>query len=204
MEASPSFTTVGSCSCSCSSCIALAMRSLADPLLPFLLPPEPSMRLSSSGSFTMDTPTCAALRAPTSLVPSPHMRVTRPARFNASRMASFCAGVTLANTDSSGASERSSRSKLCPQREQCFSSSARAGPVAHRLCSLARIARALGSQALSAGCGRALSPSTSPLRHSTPPSLARGCRISTGGPEGDGVLGAAFTMPSLRATSAAV
>mmetsp|Transcript_14275 Transcript_14275/g.43115 ORF Transcript_14275/g.43115 Transcript_14275/m.43115 type:complete len:230 (+) Transcript_14275:1100-1789(+) len=44
------------------------------------------------------TPTCAALSAPTSLVPSPHMRVVAPPARKVFRMVSFCSGDVRANT----------------------------------------------------------------------------------------------------------
>ena len=44
------------------------------------------------------TPTCAVLRAPTSLVPSPHIRVIHPVPRRTCSMRSFWSGVTLANT----------------------------------------------------------------------------------------------------------
>ena len=62
----------------------------------------PSIFLSKSGSLTMDTPTCAAFRAPTSLVPSPHMRVWHPDSLRASSTASFWDGDTLAKRQRCG------------------------------------------------------------------------------------------------------
>ena len=46
----------------------------------------------------IDTPTCACLSAPTSLVPSPHMSVVAPAELSDSTISSFCLGATRANT----------------------------------------------------------------------------------------------------------
>lgn len=49
-------------------------------------------------AFSSATPTCACFKAPTSLVPSPHIKVTLPDDLKVVIINSFCSGATLANT----------------------------------------------------------------------------------------------------------
>ena len=71
-----------------------------------LLNPSSASRClaSKSGTLTIEIPTCAILRAPTSFVPSPHISVIDPFPFRAAITASFCRGAWRANTVTSGTS----------------------------------------------------------------------------------------------------
>ena len=53
--------------------------------------------LATSAALSTEMPTSAACSAEASLMPSPRKPTTRPARFSASRMRSFCCGVTRQN-----------------------------------------------------------------------------------------------------------
>mmetsp|Transcript_6565 Transcript_6565/g.9988 ORF Transcript_6565/g.9988 Transcript_6565/m.9988 type:complete len:250 (-) Transcript_6565:962-1711(-) len=57
---------------------------------------------SNSGALMIEMPTCARLSAPTSFVPSPHIRVWKPPRLNACTTASFCLGACRAKTEING------------------------------------------------------------------------------------------------------
>ena len=53
--------------------------------------------LATSAALSTEIPTSAPCKAEASLMPSPRKPTTRPARFSASRMRSFCCGVTRQN-----------------------------------------------------------------------------------------------------------
>mmetsp|Transcript_9976 Transcript_9976/g.24390 ORF Transcript_9976/g.24390 Transcript_9976/m.24390 type:complete len:273 (+) Transcript_9976:1144-1962(+) len=68
---------------------AVSWTVFFSPSLAVLAPPNPESRAS---------PTCACLRAPTSLAPSPHMSVKHPRSLSARRTASLSSGAMRAHT----------------------------------------------------------------------------------------------------------
>mmetsp|Transcript_18646 Transcript_18646/g.58989 ORF Transcript_18646/g.58989 Transcript_18646/m.58989 type:complete len:287 (+) Transcript_18646:463-1323(+) len=107
MEASPNFMrgTSGSGASSRSAAVAGAPLRRRTPAA---APAASSLLSCASASargggatkvaLTSATPTSERLRAPTSLVPSPHMSVCTPSRFSVSSARSFCRGAMRAST----------------------------------------------------------------------------------------------------------
>mmetsp|Transcript_17629 Transcript_17629/g.26339 ORF Transcript_17629/g.26339 Transcript_17629/m.26339 type:complete len:239 (-) Transcript_17629:2826-3542(-) len=108
-DASPNATLFSSSSASARACMC-SSQDLACFLDFFFFPScafvRPSIAsrcfASKSGTLIIDIPQCDIFSAPTSLVPSPHIRVIRPAPLNAATTASFCLGACLANTEMRG------------------------------------------------------------------------------------------------------
>ena len=122
IEASPSFTEgvvcIAEAKASARSCIFRSCRSFGPPPPPpGLLPPfrwrsedeaPNAVLLSSSGlgggggatrdAVTSATDTSLCLSAPTSFVPSPHMRLTNPHSRKVDNATSFCVGLIRART----------------------------------------------------------------------------------------------------------
>ena len=88
IEASPSCTTV----------LASASSSRASMPPAFFFFRFLSLRSPSPSLSRRPTPTCAAFKAPTSFVPSPHISTVIPRSFSTPTMASFCSGDVRANT----------------------------------------------------------------------------------------------------------
>mmetsp|Transcript_12932 Transcript_12932/g.33211 ORF Transcript_12932/g.33211 Transcript_12932/m.33211 type:complete len:377 (+) Transcript_12932:835-1965(+) len=117
------------------------------------------------------TPMWAAFRLPTSLVPSPHMSVTRPAFFRVVMMSSFWSGEVLANTWVSG-----TRWWRQPARCAC----AMASPARHRSCPAARAAISAGAAlngSRSASSGLTQVKSASDSSFPSAPSCSAGARV---------------------------
>lgn len=76
------------------------MRMQNSHLLPFPLFPASSFTFSFFRSLGVSkaTPTWAVFKAPTSFVPSPHIKVTHPAALKTLKISSFWSGETLAKT----------------------------------------------------------------------------------------------------------
>mmetsp|Transcript_10522 Transcript_10522/g.33470 ORF Transcript_10522/g.33470 Transcript_10522/m.33470 type:complete len:380 (-) Transcript_10522:94-1233(-) len=147
IEASPNRTTVASSPSSSMRSSASRSDSCADlglpplpslpllPPLPFPLPlplPLPPLAGAARSAFTIDTPTLACLRAPTSLVPSPHMSTPSPRARSADTTSSFCAGATRAHTAAPDASRpTSSSARGLPTPPAHSSSRSSPAPVTH-------------------------------------------------------------------------